>query len=53
MDFTDDVEGWDSLTNLNLIVATDTRLGIKVRTDEIKGLTKASDLVAIIVARAA
>ena len=46
------VEGWDSFTNLNLIVATETRFGIKMRTDEIEGLTKVGDLVAIIVARA-
>jgi acyl carrier protein len=49
----DDVEGWDSFTHLNLIVATETRFGIKMRTDEIEGLTKVGDLVAIIVARAA
>ena len=48
----DDVEGWDSFTHLNLIVATETRFGIKMRTDEIEGFTKVGDLVAIIVARA-
>ena len=53
MDLTHDVEGWDSFTHLNLIVATETRFGIKMRTDEIEGLTKVGDLVAIIVARAA
>jgi acyl carrier protein len=52
MDLTQDAEGWDSFTHLNLIVATETRFGIKMRSEEIASLTKVSDLVAIIVARA-
>ena len=53
MDLTHDVKGWNSFTHLNLIVATEMRFGVKMRTDEIEGLTKVGDLVEIIVARAA
>jgi len=33
-----DVEGWDSLTHLNLIIAMEKRLGIKFATAEISHL---------------
>jgi acyl carrier protein len=49
----DDIEGWDSFTHLNVIVATETRFGIKLRSNEIEGLQNVGDLVRIIVARAA
>jgi acyl carrier protein len=49
----DDIEGWDSFTHLNVIVATETRFGIKLRTNEIEGMQNVGDLVAVIVARAA
>jgi acyl carrier protein len=48
----DDIEGWDSFTHLNVIVATETRFGIKLRSNEIEGLKNVGDLVGIIVARA-
>ena len=48
----DDIEGWDSFTHLNVIVATETRFGIKLRTNEIEGLKNVGDIVRIIVARA-
>jgi len=48
----DDVDGWDSFTHLNVLVATETRFGIKLRTNEIEGLKNVGDLVRIIVARA-
>jgi len=34
----EDVEGWDSLTHLNLIIALEKRLGIKFATAEISRL---------------
>jgi acyl carrier protein len=49
----DDIEGWDSFTHLNVIVATETRFGIKLRSNEIEGLQNVGDLVSIIVTRAA
>jgi acyl carrier protein len=48
----DDIEGWDSFTHLNVIVAAETRFGIKLRSNEIEGLKNVGDLVSIIVARA-
>jgi acyl carrier protein len=42
----------DSYTNLSVIVATETRFRIKLRTNEIEGLKNVGDLVSIIVARA-
>jgi len=49
----DDIEGWDSFTHPNVIVATETRFGIKLRTSEIEELHTVGDLVKIIAARAA
>ncbi|HEV8198675.1 MAG TPA: acyl carrier protein [Candidatus Polarisedimenticolia bacterium] len=34
----DDVDGWDSLMHINLIVAIERRFGIKLATAEISGL---------------
>jgi acyl carrier protein len=48
-----DIEGWDSFTHLNLIVATETRFGIRFRTSEIEDLQSVGDLVGAIVTRAA
>jgi acyl carrier protein len=33
-----DIEGWDSLMNINLIIALEERFGIKFATAEISGL---------------
>jgi acyl carrier protein len=49
----DDVEGWVSVTRLNLTVTTETRFSIKTRTNGIESLTKLGDLVTIILERAA
>jgi acyl carrier protein len=43
-----DVEGWDSFTNLNLIVAVEGRFGIRMQTTEIEQLQNVGDLVATI-----
>jgi acyl carrier protein len=48
----DDIDGWDSFTHLNVIVATETRFAIKLRSDEIENMQNVGDLVALIVARA-
>jgi acyl carrier protein len=39
------IEQWDSLNHLNLIVAVESRFGIKMQTQEIETLTNVGDLV--------
>ena len=44
-----DVEGWDSVNNISIIVGTEARFGVKFRTaelDEIKNVGDLIDLVA-------
>lgn len=49
----DDIEGWDSFTNVNLIVATEERFGIRMQTAEIEKLANVGDLVRAIEAKLA
>lgn len=49
----DDIDGWDSFNHLNIIVAVETRFGIKLRTSEIEGLTNVGDMARLIQAKAA
>lgn len=46
-----DIEGWDSFNHLNLIVATETRFGIRLHTADIETLTSVGDLAALIRAK--
>lgn len=48
-----DVEGWDSFTNVNLMVATEDRFGIRMQTAEIEQLANVGDLVRVIQAKLA
>jgi acyl carrier protein len=43
-----DVEGWDSLNHLSLMIATESRFGIKLQTEELEKLTRVGDLAALI-----
>ena len=45
-----DVEGWDSFVHLSLIVAVETRFGIKFATSQIDKLASVGDLVSAIAA---
>ena len=40
----EDVDGWDSIKHISLIVAVEDRFGIKFRTSEIEGLANVGDL---------
>ncbi len=40
-----DVEGWDSLTNVQIIVAIEKTFGIRLRTGEIAAIKNVGDLV--------
>lgn len=46
-----DVEGWDSISHINLILAVEQRFGFKIRSREIEGLTNVGDLVRLIEAK--
>jgi acyl carrier protein len=44
----DDVEGWDSLTHINLIVAIEKEFRVRFTTSEITALTNVGDLADLI-----
>jgi len=46
-----DIDGWDSFNNLNIMVAVETRFGIKMSSTEVEKLKNIGDLVEIIMAR--
>ncbi len=43
-----DIEGWDSFTNLNLMVAVESLFNVKLTSSEIESLENVGDLVATI-----
>jgi acyl carrier protein len=45
-----DVEGWDSFKQIEIILATEERFGIRLKTREIDGLSCVGDLAAVIAA---
>jgi acyl carrier protein len=46
-----DVAGWDSFRQIEIILATQERLGIKLSTKELDRLERVGDLVELIVAK--
>jgi len=43
-----DIDGWDSFNHISVIVAVETRFGVKMTTAEIEGLANVGTLVAAI-----
>ena len=43
-----DVEGWDSFNHINIVVAVESRFGIKVNTAEIEDLRNVGELVGLV-----
>tara|TARA_B100000029_G_scaffold457039_1_gene485485 strand:- start:656 stop:895 length:240 start_codon:yes stop_codon:yes gene_type:complete len=43
-----DIEGWDSLANINIIVALEEQFKIKLGLDEITNVNSVKDLVSIV-----
>ena len=43
-----DVDGWDSLTHVNLIVATEKAFGVTFTTKDVKGMANVGDFVTLI-----
>jgi acyl carrier protein len=48
-----DVDGWDSLTHINLIVAVEKEFQIRLTTAEIRSLKNAGDFIGLIAKKAA
>jgi acyl carrier protein len=44
----EDVEAWDSLSHINMIVAVEKGFGIKFTTRDVRSLKKVGDLIALI-----
>jgi acyl carrier protein len=49
----DDVEGWDSLSHIDLIVAVEKAFAVKFTTPEVRGLRNVGDFVTLIAGKAA
>jgi acyl carrier protein len=48
---TDDIEDWDSVTHVQLIVTVEERFGVRFNTGEIAGLENVGQMVALVEAR--
>lgn len=48
----DDIEDWDSLEHINLIVATEKKFGIKFTMSEVTGMKNVGEMASIIEERA-
>ncbi|GLQ48016.1 acyl carrier protein [Dyella lipolytica] len=44
----DDVDGWDSLSHVNLLVAVEKRFAIRMSTREVKSMRNVGDFIALI-----
>lgn len=44
----DDIEGWDSLSHINLIIAVEIEFGIEFKQNEIQGFANVGELMASI-----
>lgn len=49
----DDIDEWDSLEHINLIVATEKKFGIKFTMSEVTGMKNVGEMASIIEERAA
>jgi acyl carrier protein len=47
-----DVEGWDSLSHINLIVEVEKKFKVKFNTAEVRGLKNVGDFIALIARKA-
>ena len=47
----EDIDGWDSFNHISIIVAVETRFGVKMHANEIERLNNVGDLVAAIAAK--
>lgn len=47
----DDIEDWDSLEHINLIVATEKKFGVKFTMSEVTGMKNVGEMVDVILQR--
>ena len=47
----EDVEGWDSMNHITIVVESERRFNVKFRTTEIEGLKNVGEFVALIEAK--
>lgn len=43
-----DFDAWDSLSNVNIMVATEMHFGVRFKTSEVEGLGNVGELIALI-----
>jgi len=43
-----DFDAWDSLSNVNIMVATEMRFGVRFKTSEVEGLRNVGELIGLI-----
>jgi len=43
-----DFDAWDSLSNVNIMVASEMRFGVRFKTSEVEGLRNVGELIALI-----
>lgn len=43
-----DVEGWDSFNHINIVVAVESRFGIKINTAEIEDVRNVGELIEVV-----
>lgn len=43
-----DFDAWDSLSNVNIMVATEMHFGVRFKTSEVEGLSNVGELVSLI-----
>jgi len=48
-----DIEGWDSLAQINIVVGAEDRFGVRFQTSEIRGLKNVGDFKRLIAAKLA
>lgn len=49
----DSVEGWDSLSHINLVFAVEKQFKIKLTLGEVRGLSNVGDFITLVVKKAA
>lgn len=47
----EEIEDWDSLEHINLVIAIENRFGIKFKMEEINQMKNVGDMVAVIIER--